>query len=79
MKLKLVSNAFEWKKWWSMRFTIISTIFSSLTVAWMAMPYDWTYAIPDWIKIVLVTGSLSSSVAAAIARVIKQPNITEDI
>ena len=76
VKDKLVWNAFEWKKWWSMRFTIISTIFSTITVAWMALPYDWTYSVPDWIKMGLVFGSLSTSLAAGVARVVKQGNTT---
>lgn len=74
---RLVWNAWEWKKWWSMRFTIISAFFSSLTIAWIALPGDWTADFPGWLKVSFAIGALTTSVAAGVSRVLQQTNTTQ--
>ncbi len=59
--MQLVSNISEWKKWWSMRFIIITTIFSSVTAAYVMLPADWLPEIPIGIKQFLAAGSLISA------------------
>jgi len=76
VKSKLVWNAFEWKKWWSMRFMIATAVFSSVSAAYVLLPEDWMPAISDGVKAFLALGTLFTASAGAVARVVKQPNTT---
>tara|TARA_R110000868_G_scaffold233768_1_gene487496 strand:- start:27 stop:272 length:246 start_codon:yes stop_codon:yes gene_type:complete len=74
-KLRLVNNISEWKRWWSLRFIIATTVFSSVTAAYIMLPPDWLPEIPVGIKQFLAAGSLITAAAAGIARVTHQKNL----
>lgn len=76
VKAKLVWNAFEWKKWWSMRFIIATAVFSSISAAYMTLPSDWLPAVSESIKAFFAYGTIFTAVSAGVTRVIKQPNTT---
>jgi len=77
--MQLISNANQWHRLWSIRFAILSAVFGALTTAYAALPADWLPAIPQWAKLAMAAGTLSSSVAAAIARVVQQTSMTTTI
>lgn len=39
--LSLVNDVHLWKKWWSMRFLIVSAFLNAVTVAYATLPDDW--------------------------------------
>lgn len=63
----------EMKRIWSLRWAIATAIIAAIPVAYMTLPYDWTYAIPDWIKNTFSVLIMSTAIATAVSRVIKQP------
>lgn len=69
---RLVEDAGQWHKWWSMRWWIISTAFGGASQAWPSLPSDWTSALPVWMKTALGLGALGSGVAGMVARSVKQ-------
>ena len=71
-KLQLVENASEWKRWWSMRWTIAAVAFSAAVVAYTELPPDWKELVPASVKVWCSLGAMFSSVAAGVSRVIKQ-------
>lgn len=71
----MVPDIKDWKKWWSMRFIILTTIFSSASVTYMALPARWADKVPDWAIMVLTGGSLVTGIAAGVARVVHQKNL----
>lgn len=75
-KAKLVWNAFEWKKWWSMRLIIATTIFASISASYIMLPADWLPAIGEGMKKFFAFGTILTAVASGLARVLKQPNTT---
>lgn len=76
VKSKLVWNAFEWKKWWSMRFIIATAIFSAISASYLTLPEDWLPAVGEGVKAFFAYGTIFTSVCAGVSRVIKQPNTT---
>ena len=48
--LSLVNDVHLWKKWWSMRFLIVSAFLNAVTVAYATLPDDWMPSIPTWVK-----------------------------
>jgi hypothetical protein len=71
-KIELVDNAAEWKRWWSMRWIIATTFFTSIIAAYVMLPPDWLPEIGATVKKVLAIGALFSAGAAGVSRVIKQ-------
>lgn len=74
--MKLVYNASEWKRWWSMRFIIATAFFSSVTAAYILLPPDWLPEIDGWMKKGLALATLASAGAAGVARVVKQKDVS---
>ena len=70
--MRLVYNAKEWKRWWSMRFIIATAFFSGITAAYILLPDDWLPVIPAIVKQTLSLGALFTAGAAGVARVVKQ-------
>jgi hypothetical protein len=73
MKLQLVDDAREWKRWWSMRWIIVGTAFASGVAAFVVLPPTLVPHIPDWLRATLAMGTVLSSIAAGVSRVLKQP------
>lgn len=72
MKLELVDDVQEWKRWWSMRWIIIGAFCAAAGAAYAWMPADWLPEIPAVVKRVLALGALVSMGMAGVSRVIKQ-------
>ncbi len=75
--MKLIENAREWHRLWSMRWIIASAFFSSVIVAYATLPVDWLPALGDDVKRWLAIGALASAAGAGVSRVVKQKNLPE--
>lgn len=73
--MKLVDDWREAKRWWSMRWIIVSTFCSAVAVAYATLPADWMPSVPGWVKGALAGGAMISGGAAAVARVVQQPKL----
>ena len=71
-KIELVDDVSEWKRWWSMRWIIATTFFTSIIAAYVMLPPDWLPEIGPAIKKALAVGALFSAGAAGVSRVLKQ-------
>lgn len=76
--MKLIDNASQWHKLWSIRFAVLSALFGAATTAYIALPPDWLPYIPGWAKLALAVGSMASASASSVARVIQQSVIRPD-
>ena len=68
----------EWKaahRFWSMRWIIATTVFSSATVAYASLPADWVASVPPGMRTFLAVGTLVSAIGAGVARVLSQPPV----
>jgi hypothetical protein len=72
LKLELVEDAKEWKRWWSMRWIILGAFCAGAAAAYAWLPPDWLPEIPATVKKFLALGALVSMGMAAVSRVIKQ-------
>lgn len=74
----LVDDWREWKRWWSMRWIIVSSFCSAAAVAYATLPADWLPAVPHWVKGALAAGALVSAGASGVSRVVKQKPPKQD-
>lgn len=72
LKLELVDNAHEWRRWWSMRWIILSAFFSAVIVMYQTLPTDWLPYLPVDAKRWLAVGALVTAGLAAVSRVVQQ-------
>jgi hypothetical protein len=81
--MKLVNNARDWSKWWSVRLSILGGALltlaegfpHALATVYSTLPNEVTQAVPDGlIKIIGILCVLASP----IARVIKQSRLTDE-
>lgn len=77
-KPKLVPNARDWHRWWSVRLIGISAGFSAMAIAYNTLPHDWLPYLPLEAKQWLSVGALVAAGLAAAARVIQQDSKKED-
>ena len=77
MKLEFIDKE-DMKRVWSLRWAIATAIIAAIPVAYMTLPYDWTYAIPDWLKITFASLTMGTAITTAVTRVIKQPEKSSD-
>lgn len=76
--MKLIDNANQWHKLWSVRFAILSGLFASVTTAYLGLPPDWLPYIPGWAKLLLAGGSMLTAGASSVARVVQQTALKPD-
>jgi hypothetical protein len=72
IKGKLVDDAHEWHRWWSMRWILIAAALEALKTGWADIPAEWTAALPVWVHQHLAIAALFSTAMAAVSRVYKQ-------
>lgn len=72
VKARLVDDAADWHRWWSMRWIIIAAAVEALRQGWADLPADWTAALPHWTPAALGSFSLVATAMAAVSRVVKQ-------
>lgn len=75
MKLELVDDIQDWKRWWSMRWIIIGAFCAGAAAAYTWLPADWLPEIPSYVKKWLGLGALLSMGMAGVSRVVKQKNL----
>jgi hypothetical protein len=75
--MNLVDDIHNWKKWWSLRWIIITTFLSAVPVTYATLPDDWLPSIPDGVKAGLAFATMISAGMAAVSRVVKQKDIQE--
>lgn len=68
----LVDDVHQWKRWWSLRWVIVSAFCSSVAVAYALLPADWLPSVPGWVKGALAGGAMLSAGASGVSRVVKQ-------
>jgi hypothetical protein len=73
--MKLVDDVQDWKKWWSMRWTILTAAIAAIASAYAALPDNWLPAIPDAVKAGFAYATLISAMGAGVSRVVKQKNL----
>jgi uncharacterized membrane protein (DUF441 family) len=73
--MQLVDDIHNWKKWWSMRWAILTAAIAAVGVAYATLPENWLPAIPDIVKAGLAYATLCSAVATAVSRAVKQSNL----
>ncbi|HKV00988.1 MAG TPA: hypothetical protein VJQ26_02620 [Ktedonobacteraceae bacterium] len=75
--MKFISIAVsDWHRLWSLRLAILSAAFGAITATYAMLPADWLPAIPNWMKLSAAIGTFIAPVSTAVARVIKQNNLT---
>lgn len=77
MALQLVDDISNWKKWWSMRWIILTAFLAAIPVAYVTLPEDWLPSIPGAVKAALAYAVLFSAGAAGVSRAVKQRNLEE--
>lgn len=74
--MKLIENAGQWHRLWSMRLMVLTTIYTTAAGAWAVMPADWQPHLSDGVKAALaIVGVLLPSIAA-VSRIVAQPNVS---
>lgn len=73
--MKLVADAKDWSKWWSIRLAALSGAFSAVIAVYATVPADWLPAIPQALKTALALGAMGTAFGAGFARVIDQPKL----
>lgn len=76
--MKLVPEAKQWHRLWSMRWAIATAMLAAIPVAYLTLPDDWLPAIPAWLKAVFAYATLATAAGTAAVRVIKQDNVKRD-
>jgi hypothetical protein len=75
--MSLIANVrSDWHKLWSLRLAILSAAFGAITTTYQLLPADWLPAIPNWLKLSCAVGTFIAPVSSAVARVLKQSNLT---
>lgn len=73
--MNLVPDVANWKKWWSMRWAIVTAFLAAIPAAYALMPDDWLPTIPTGFKTALALATLFSAGVTGVVRVIDQPNL----
>jgi len=76
--MEFVYDVKNWKKWWSMRFIIISAFFQAIPLAYATLPDDWMPSIPGWVKLGFAAGALGCAGLAGVSRVLQQSGLQND-
>lgn len=71
--MKLIPDAHNWSRFWSVRLSILSGAFSAVVAAYVTLPPDWLPALPAAFKQALAIGALATAFGAALARGVAQP------
>lgn len=76
--MKLIDNARQWHRLWSMRWAILTAFLAAIPVAYATLPDDWLPAIPQWVKAALAIAVLVSAGATGAARLLQQSKLHPD-
>jgi len=77
MKLQWTADAHLWHRLWSMRLSILATMYSAAAGAWATLPQDWIPHIPERWRIALAAIGCAIPALAALSRVIEQPKLRQ--
>lgn len=70
--IPLVSDWRDWRKWWSMRLIVASSLIGSIAVAYQSLPPDHMANLPAWLPQVVSWSALFTNILSGAARVIAQ-------
>jgi len=70
--MKLTDDAHVWHRLWSMRLTILTTIYTAAAGAWVLLPPDWQPQLSEGMKALLAGIGVALPALAAVARVVRQ-------
>lgn len=70
--MKLTDDARVWHRMWSMRLTILTTLYTAAAGAWVLLPPDWQPQLSEGAKAILAGIGVALPALAAVARVVKQ-------
>lgn len=74
--MKLIQNAgILWHKLWTVRLSIVSTIYSTAAGTWAVLPYAWQPTLSEPVKWVLAAIGVILAASPAVARMIHQPQV----
>ena len=73
--MKLINNAGQWHRLWSVRFILLTALFSAIIAAYNNLPSDWLPLLPGWLKKGIALADLASAGLAGLSRVIKQESL----
>lgn len=72
---KLIEDAHLWHKMWSIRFAILTTIYTTAAGAWLTIPGDWKPVLTHREQVVLAIIGIVIPVLTGASRVIKQSSL----
>lgn len=75
----LVEDAALWHKMWSMRFSLLTTAYTTAAGAWLVLPDSVKPEFSNTQKMVLAGIGVMLPVASMVARVVKQQNLNPPI
>lgn len=70
--IPLVDNWRNWKRWWSMRLTIIATLLGTVAVGYQTMPPQDAALLPGWLPSAVAWTTLFTNILTGAARVVRQ-------
>lgn len=70
--MKLIDDAGQWHKLWSMRLLVLTTIYTSAAGAWVLLPPDWQPHLSEMAKAILAGIGVLLPAVTAVSRLIKQ-------
>lgn len=76
--MKLVADAHNFWKWWSVRLALLSGVFTTVALSYSALPGDWLLGIPQWVKSALGVGALLTALGSALSRPVVQTKLSAE-
>lgn len=73
--LSLVPEAKYWHRLWSLRFAILSALYSAAAGAWVLLPPDWQPSLSEGWKWALASIGVLIPGLAAVSRILKQESL----
>jgi hypothetical protein len=70
--MKLVDDARDWHRWWSMRWLIVAGALEGIKGGWSSLPAEWVAALPAWVPSYLGLATIVALACAGVGRVIDQ-------
>jgi hypothetical protein len=76
--MKLIDNAgILWHRLWSVRLSVLTTLYTSAAGAWLVLPVDWKPVLSHVEQMILAGVGMLLPALSSIAPVIKQPKVDE--
>jgi hypothetical protein len=70
--IPLVDDWRNWKRWWSMRLIVASSLFGSVALALQSLSPEQAALLPSWLPTAAAWSALFTNILTGAARVIRQ-------